>query len=304
MMRPIQCGRGIAIVLSLAAAAAGQGLLQRGIEAAPVYDVSIRRGDPGDVDRIIGRLLQREDGVMPSATFLFFDTPAPAGDGTLRVIAAGDLGVGLDDSGNEVREDFLRVFGEGRSLGRLFEDTDTGLSDPGCPLVSRFDPVRMRREKVENLGFMINDDGKFIDEAGSVLPDGAPISARVVCGPSFHNAVDDEGKNVLSEEGHRDAPALDRLTIPQAELTRMVADGRISFTLLANSLGGTGIGSLKYVDREPGFPFAVRLTYPVSGPTPLVLLALGIVGAGLRRRRASPWLVRRRTRRTATLVLR
>ena len=85
--------------------------------AAPVYDSQVKMGDPEDLDAIIGTLLEaRENGHLAAATFKFLNTPPPASDGVLTVIAAGDLGIGLDDEGIVVEEDFIRVFPPGGAV--------------------------------------------------------------------------------------------------------------------------------------------------------------------------------------------
>jgi hypothetical protein len=233
------------------------------------------------VDAIIGTLLEsRENGRLASATFRFLNTPRPTSDGVLTVIAAGDLGIGLDDEGRVVEEDFIRVFPPGGAvLGLLFVSTTQALTAPGCPLVPTFDQSGNTDGKIENKGFLINQQGMFVDKNGQVIGDQTDVSKRVFCGPSFHNAVDGQGMNAAGEDQHKDVPALDMLTIPKDELDKLIVNGTISLTLEPSD----AVGSLKYVagaDLPTGgtLPFAVRLTYAAVPQMPsLALVLLGAV---------------------------
>jgi hypothetical protein len=253
--------------------------------AAPVYDSQVKMGDPEDLDAIIGTLLEaRENGHLAAATFKFLNTPLPASDGVLTVIVAGDLGIGLDDEGIVVEEDFIRVFPPGGAvLGILFANTTQALTAPGCPLVPTFDQSGNRNGKIENKGFLINQQGMFVDKNGQVLADQTDVSKRVFCGPSFHNAVDGLGMNAAGEGHHKDVPALDTLTIQKDELANLIVNGTISLTFEPSD----PVGSLKYVagaDLPTGgtLPFAVRLTYVAVPQMPsLALVLLGAVGVGI-----------------------
>jgi len=253
--------------------------------AAPMYDSQVKIGDPEDLDAIIGTLLEsRENGHLTSATFKFLNTPRPASDGVLTVIAAGDLGIGLDEEGRVVEEDFIRVFPPGGAvLGILFASTTQALTAPGCPLVPTFDQSGNTNGKIENKGFLINQQGMFVDKNGQVIADQTDVSKRVFCGPSFHNAVDDQGMNAAGEGLHKDVPALDTLTIPKDELDKLIVNGTISLILESSD----AVGSLKYVagaDSPTGgtLPFAVRLTYVGVPQMPsLVLVLFGAASVGI-----------------------
>src|SRR5262245_11637432 len=97
----------IAQILAVLAALLPTSFVPGAADAGPMYDGQIKAGEKGDVDGLIGVLLDaRENNRLPTATFTFFDTPPPVSDGLLTVVAAGDLGIGLDDAGTVVEEDF------------------------------------------------------------------------------------------------------------------------------------------------------------------------------------------------------
>ena len=252
--------------------------------AALIYDSQVKMGDPEDVDGVIGTLLEsRENGHLQTATFKFLNTPSPLSDGVLTVIAAGDLGVGLSDDGMVVEEDFIRVLApSGAVLGILFANTTQALTAPGCPLVQTFDASGNPNGKIENMGFLINQQGMFVDQNGQVLADQTDVSKRVFCGPSFHNAIDSQGINAAGEEQHKDVPALDMLTIPKDELDSLIVNGTISLTFEPSD----AVGSLKYVAGAATptggtLPFAVRLTYTAMPQmSSLALLLFGAASGG------------------------
>ena len=229
-------------------------------EAAEIDTLLVREAQTGDH----GPFTCNRASCIRGVTFKFNNAVAPFSDGTLTVVAGGDIGhrMGERTEAGFAETDFVLVFGG-------------SVMNLSAPLISS----DLFRKTVPNCPA---GETRGLD------------ANRMVCGPNLHSVVDPNnllenaigtaanGQNFFTSQLVA-ANRGDSVTIPMASLAALAINNTIELTLFPNpgASRNAGVGDIVY--------HSLALTYSVPEPSTLPLLGAGLAAAvASRRRKALP----------------